>query len=167
MLSAHDLVRLPRRELRALAAGARPVEPSSLDDSEWRGTSLGLPRWVERLTWKKFKKVFHRDGPTLRGWNVRVLQNALAEPWITRVRRGRPVGFGHFVVRDAPTGGVLLDYGIEGARLPMRLVRDPLLALGDDLLLGWSDVMVRGRAWPTPTFFALERDVALTHVAHP
>ena len=56
--------------------------------TENRGISLGLPAWVERLSWKKFAKAFHRDPRTqrLRGWNVRIEQGAL--------QRARPRGGG-------------------------------------------------------------------------
>jgi hypothetical protein len=161
MLTMRDLLPMRRPELRSLARTASPIHPDMLD-GEWRGTSLGLPRLVERLTWKKFMKVFSRDPKTrvLRGWNVRIEQNGLDAPWIPRRRRGAPIIFGHFVVVDAPgaDGGVILDYGAANGPLhPMSRIRDPLLALGADLLLGWSDLALGKRRFETPTFFCLER----------
>ena len=162
MLTMRDLLPMRRSELRSVARSASPIDPRILDDSEWRGTSLGLPRLVERLTWKKFMKVFRRDPETrvLRGWNVRIEQNGLEAPWIPQQRRGAPVIFGHFVVVDAPApeGGVILDYGAANASFhPMSRIRDPHLSVGDDLLLGWSDVAIGTRRFATPTFFCLER----------
>ncbi|RLB64229.1 MAG: hypothetical protein DRI90_05055, partial [Deltaproteobacteria bacterium] len=60
-----------------LLTSGHSIDPRQLDDVEYRGISLGLPAIVEKLTWKKFKKVFHRDPATgvLRGWNVRMEQN--------------------------------------------------------------------------------------------
>jgi hypothetical protein len=120
------------------------------------------------MTWKKFKKVFHRDPVTkrLRGWNVRIVQDGLDAPWTPKMRGDRPVTFGHFEVvqpserrRRIPCRGLLLDYG---------LLRDPLVAMVEgstELLLGWSYLEL-GFTWlKTPSFFALLRDVPLTHVA--
>ena len=63
------LVHADHAELRAHLLAGHPIDPAALDDTEYHGISLGLPGWVDRLTWKKFFKVFHRDGATgrLRG----------------------------------------------------------------------------------------------------
>jgi hypothetical protein len=159
-----QLLRMTRRELDALLRRSHPIDPHALDDTcgepgtEYRGISLGLPRWVERLTWKKFKKVFRRDAQTgaVRGWNVRIQQNALDEPWIPMMRKGAPWSFGHFTVRD----DAVLDYG---------LMRDPLVSLEAgkvDLLLGVSDLALGPLSLRTPTYFCLERDHALGPPAH-
>jgi len=60
---------------RALRAG-HPIDEHALDDAEYQGISVGLPKFVERFTWKTFTKTFHRDPATgeLRGWNVRMEQ---------------------------------------------------------------------------------------------
>jgi len=149
---------------------------------EYRGVSLGLPTFVEKLTWKKFKKVFHRDPATgrLRGWNVRVVQNGLDEPWEPQIKRGEPVTFGHYEVVDpaghsVPSGcdkGLLIHYGLGGNRRRDGLgrLRDPIVALQPgsvELLLGWSYLDLRLRRVPTPSFFSLERDGALTHRVQP
>ena len=99
---------------RALAAGRR-IDPESLAGWTFHGTSLGLPSWLERLTWKTFAKAFVRDPDgTVRGWNVRCQQ---ADPprWRPRTRRGVPVTFGHFTVVDE-ADGLVLDYGRGGDR---------------------------------------------------
>jgi hypothetical protein len=158
---------------RALAAG-RPFDPATLAGWTYHGTSLGLPAWIERLTWKTFAKAFVRDPDNnrIRGWNVRCLQ-AVPPTWKPRTRAGTgtPVTFGHFeVVIEAP-GVVLLDYGKGGnARFdPVGTVRDPLVALDDraDLLLGQSLVAIAGRRIATPSYFLLERGTPVTHVARP
>lgn len=175
-----NLADLDRRRLMELLRSGHAIDPAALDNSEYRGTSLGLPGAVERLTWKKFKKVFYRDPATgaLRGWNVRTLQNAPGEPWIARTRRGRPVTFGHFAVVAARGArvparcdrGLLLDYGAgkNGRAHPITWLRDPLVALeagNPNRLLGWSYLEVGSLTLPTPSFFLLERDRPLTHVA--
>lgn len=142
--------RLSSRELaHAFAAGHR-FDPHSVAGWVYRGTSLGLPRWIDRLTWIKFAKAFdHRA----RGWNIRIEQTG---PWRPQLRRGRPITFGHFAVveRDA---GILLDY--SAGRGALRLLRDPVVALDDraDTLLGRSLVQLGPAAIPTPSYFLLER----------
>ncbi len=176
-MNASELFEMSRRELMQLLRNGHPIEPGALDDTEYRGTSLGLGRFIERLTWKKFKKVFHRDPErgVLRGWNVRLEQNAHEAPCVPKLRRGEPITFGHYQV-VSPSGyrvppgcdrGLLIHYGLgrNGALDPSQRVRDPLVALkaGDaELLLGWSYVDLGFACMPTPSFFALERDGPLS-----
>lgn len=143
--------------LAAILAAGHPVAPEQLAGAEYLGTSLGLPAWLERVTWKTFAKAFVADGSRVRGWNVRVDQRA---PYAPRIRRGRPVTFGHFVVvREGDTA--LLDYGAGSHRPdPLRVLRDPLVALepgSADRLLGCSLVDLAGVRLPTPSYFLLER----------
>jgi hypothetical protein len=169
-----DLLAATRGELRALLAGGHPIDPSRLDDTVYRGISLGLPAWVERLSWKKFAKAFHRDPRTgqLRGWNVRIEQDGLERPWRPRVRRGQPWTFGHFAV-VSDRARLLLDYGAGATRLtdPLRVLRDPVVALhagSVELLLGWSYLAIGPARIPTPSYFLLERDAPLeTAIAAP
>jgi hypothetical protein len=134
-----------------MRAGGR-VDPATLDGWVYRGISLGLPRWVERLTWTKFAKAFARDhAGVLRGWNVRCEQDGLDRPWRAKRRRGADVTFGPFVVVDGPDG-VVLDYGA---------LRDPLVTLDDGdvpVLLGRSLITIAGRTIGTPSYFVLARD---------
>ncbi|MGM0575934.1 MAG: hypothetical protein ACQEXJ_09420 [Myxococcota bacterium] len=182
MNSARDLLDLDRPALAELLRAGHPVDPAALDDKEYRGISLGLPGWVDRLLWKTFRKVFHRDPETglLRGWNVRCVQAGLEDGWRPQTRRGRPRTFGHYRVTSMeghrpprPVGdGLMLDYGPGGNRLldPTRALRDPVVALepgSADLLLGWSYLDLGLLRLPTPSYFVLERDGALTHRADP
>lgn len=156
-----ELLAAPRAYLRDLLAGGHPIEPRELVGT-YRGISLGLPAWVERLTWKKFAKVFERDprSGAVRGWNVRIEQDGLDLPWRPRLRGGRPWTFGYFAVATEH-GHAILDYGAGRAhRLdPLRVVRDPLVALHAGsvaLLLGRSDVVLGPARLPTPSYFLLE-----------
>lgn len=179
-MTRDDLLSLDARALAALLAAGHPIDPHSLDDREYRGISLGLPHFVEALTWKTFKKVFHRDPTTqrLRGWNVRMKQRGIDGPFEPLMRGGAPVTFGHYEVVEAtpdnvPAGcdrGLLIDYGRgDNRRLdPIRRLRDPVVALAAgsvDLLLGWSFVDLGFRRVSTPSYFCLERDTPLTHRA--
>jgi len=164
VIARAELLAASRDELRALLHGGHPIAPSRLDDTVYRGISLGLPAWIERLTWKKFAKAFHRDPHTgrLRGWNVRIEQDGLDRPWRARVRDGRPWTFGHFAV-VADRDRLLLDYGAGGNRRrdPLGALRDPLVALrasSVELLLGWSYLAIGPARIPTPSYFLLERD---------
>lgn len=177
-MNAADLAAMSRRELMAVMQAGHPIDPAALDDTEYRGVSLGLPRIVERLTWKTFKKAFHRDSTTgrLRGWNVRIDQRA-PEDYRPKTKRGRPVTFGHFEVvsaagYDMPRAcdrGLVLDYGRGRHRPfePTAALRDPIVAIeagSTELLLGWSYVELPLGRVGTPSFFSLERDRPLSFV---
>jgi hypothetical protein len=165
-IALDDLVRMGPRKLRRVFEAGHTFDVSELPDSEYHGVSLGLPRFVERLTWKKFKKVFHRnDAGAMRGWNVRVVQNQLDEEWCDRTKGGLPITYGHFSVDDSDSG-VVLDYGVGGGVL--NRVRDPLVSLragSTDRLLGYSGIEVLGRVVWTPSFFLLERGGPCTYEA--
>jgi hypothetical protein len=165
------------KQLRAVLAAGHAIDPAALPDSEYRGISLGLWNWVERLAWKTFVKTFHRDPETgaLRGWNVRIQQDGLDAPPRPRLRNGNPICWGYYQVvapddlcaRHNPRG-LMIHYGVEpNPRLdPARRVRDPLVALDPgsvDRLLGYSYVDL-GFALPTPSYFLLERVGPLSYV---
>ncbi len=159
-MTAAELNRLSNDELAEVMASAPTFDPATLAGSVYRGTSLGLPGWIERLTWKKFAKAFAREGDHVRGWNIRVEQDSLELPWRPRRRAGAPITFGPFAVKVTSTG-VVLDYNVRGGL--MRALRDPLIALDADadLLLGRSLLAIGSRRLPTPSFFTLERDRTL------
>jgi len=173
VIARADLLAASRDELRALLASGHPIDPARLDDTTYRGISLGLPAWVERLTWKQFAKAFHRDPHTgaLRGWNVRIEQDGLDRPWRARVRDGQPWTFGHFAV-VAEGDRLMLDYGAGGNRRRELLgaLRDPLVALhagSVELLLGRSDLAVGPARVATPSYFLLEREGPLAAAVAP
>lgn len=167
-ISRDQLLVMKRRELADLLGRGHPIDPHALDDTAYRGISLGLPRWAERLSWKTFQKTFHRDASTgqLRGWNVRVEQRGLDAASVPKLRRGAPFTFGHYEVvelpESAPRGlrrGLLIDYSPE--RGLVSRVRDPIVALHEgsvELLLGWSYVDLGWLRIPTPSYFVLERE---------
>jgi hypothetical protein len=179
---ARDYLNLSRRQLLDCMRAGHPIDPAALDDFEYRGVSLGLPTLVERLSWKTFKKAFHRDPATgrLRGWNVRLEQNGLDGACVPMMKHGQPVTFGHFSVEPAARYrvpeqvglGLVLDYGLGGNRRRegTYFVRDPVVAVtagSVDLLLGWTYLDLPLAPVGTPSFFTLERDCPLTHVHSP
>ena len=52
MSIAKTLRSASRSVLRQHILEGHPVDPKALEGFAYRGTSLGLPRFVERLTWK-------------------------------------------------------------------------------------------------------------------
>lgn len=176
-MSLHQLLPLSRAELDMRLRRGHAIDPEALADTEYLGVSLGLPGWVERLTWKKFKKTFCRVASGgLRGWNVRVRPSPVDQPWEDELRDGRPRCWGHYQVRAASAypeagpyrGGLMIDYSAyAGPANPQRWIRDPLVALqpGDaQLLLGVSYLDLAGRRLMTPTYFALQRGGPLNWV---
>ena len=178
-MNVAEVWRMSPGEHADLLAGGHPIDPRALEDQEFRGVSLGLPGVVEKLTWKKFRKAFHRDPGTgrLRGWNVRLVQDGLERQDTPREDRGAPKAFGHFEVRDlggyrwpggrrAPSEGLMLDYGRGGNGWdPIRFLRDPLVALdaGDpSVLFGWSYLALAGR--PVPVCVILLPQVSIPYL---
>jgi len=179
-MTLDDLIAMSADELDRAMKGGHPVDPDVLADREFDGVSLNLPTIVEKLTWTKFAKVFHRDGSALRGWNCRVVQSPITSPWVLETKGGEPITYGHYAVvpcdgyrMPRPYGaGLMLDYGRGGnnALDPAGRARDPIVAVheGDStLLLGWSYLDLGVTTVATPSFFALRRGVELSHVVAP
>lgn len=181
MSIAKSLRNASARELRARIVEGHSVDPKSLEGFAYRGTSLGLPAFVETLTWKTFQKTFHRDEATgrLLGWNVRLHQDGIDAPSRPIVKDGRPVCVWHYEVIEPrgvpmPTGfdrGLIIDY--SRAQNPffetVRWMKDPLVALSPgsaDELLGVSYAVLGGVCIETPTYFTLEREHRIRHVPY-
>lgn len=180
MKTARDFLSLDKRALGAMLSAGHAIDPSQLDDTEYRGVSLGLPGPIVALTWLVFRKTFHRDPATgrLRGWNVRMEQNGLEGARVPQRANGEPICFGHYEVGpargyDSPIPcdqGLMIDYGRgKNGRLdPVRRARDPIVALeagSTERLLGWTYLDLGIKRVGTPSFFLLEREGPLTHVA--
>jgi hypothetical protein len=144
-------------ELAAEFTAGKPFHPSQVAGFVYRGTSLGLPAWVDRIAWKQFAKAFAGG----RGWNIRVEQDGLDRPWRPRMRDDRPITFGHFAVVEQ-RGQIVLDYSV--GRGLLRALRDPIVALDTaaDTLLGRSLIQIGPAAIPTPSYFLLERLAPVT-----
>jgi hypothetical protein len=177
VITARDLLGLGPSELGKRMEKGFPVSADDLAGFEYRGTSLGLPSLVERLTWKTFVKAFHRPASdtSVRGWNVRMEQTGLGGPLIPKAKNGIPITFGHFRVvpivdgsiPHGVKGAVLIDYGVPGNPAPLSRLRDPVVALNEgdaDTLLGFTYVDSPFGKIGTPSFFSLERARPLTHV---
>ncbi|MBL4637042.1 MAG: hypothetical protein JKY56_24525 [Kofleriaceae bacterium] len=158
---ALDLCELSRAELALRFHNAAPLRPEAIAGHQYCGVSLGLPRLVEKLSWKKFSKAFEMSrAGTLSGYNVRTEDDALDLPWRAKTRDGKPWTFGAFQVVEEH-GDLLLDYG-KGTTgySPLRRLRDPLRRIDEDgdLHLGRSLIQLWGkRRIATPSWFVLQR----------
>ncbi len=178
-MTLDDLLPLGPFALHDVLLRGHPVDPSAMHDREYHGIALGNPALFERLSWKTFKKVFHREPDTglIRGWNVAVEQRGAHGPFVDRLKMGERITYWHYgLVR--PDGyrmpadyrrGLIIDYGLaeRGACNVQRRIRDPLMAVnagGADLLLGYSWADLGIVQVPTPSFFALVRGGPLTYV---
>ncbi len=162
-------------ELHAALLAAPAPEQDQLAGFEYRGTSCGLPDWADRGA-KKFKKVFVSEEGGVRGWNIRMRQDGLEQPWRDASMFGKQVTYGHYRFvgpgdRDRskryPLAAVL-DYGLGGNRRmdPLRSVADYLVDVSGDgsVLLGRMYLNLGVLAPTTPSYFVLERDVSVRRV---
>lgn len=178
MSTARELRTAPARVLREHIVHGYPVDPRDIEGWAYRGTSLGLPSFVERLTWKTFQKTFHRDPGSgrLLGWNVRLEQDGIDAPSRPKIKRGRPVTEWNYEVVPPdgvpmPAGfdrGLIIDYSLApNPPGPMRFTKDPLVSLSPDNadeMIGVSYLVIGGRTLETPTYFTLEREEGVTYV---
>jgi hypothetical protein len=180
--NVEQILALNKKELRSLLTTSHPLNPEDLAGYVYKGTSVGMPGWVDKALWKTFAKTFYKDPETgqIRGWNIKLKQGKLGDNKIEPLKTwsGKPKTFGHFHVISAADyktmplpchHGLMLDYGLgANSRLdPSRLIRDPLLAIqpgNSDFLIGWSYVALGSRPIGTPSFFVLERHGPIGYV---
>lgn len=162
-----------------MLAEGHSIDRSALRDTVYKGISLGLPSFIEALSWVVFAKTFQHvpEGDSLRGWNVRCEQTPLESPVKYRTKRdGSVETFGPYIVRELRDTdarprpyreGLMIDYSMDGrARGSMARTRDPIVAVeagSVDVLLGWSWISVGSGGVSTPSYFALLREKPLDH----
>ncbi|MBT3219797.1 MAG: hypothetical protein HN348_11965 [Proteobacteria bacterium] len=143
MITKEDLLGMSRRDLKGTLAKGHPIEAEELSNREYHGISLGLPRWAEKLSWKKFKKVFRREQfGGLRGWNVAVVDNSRLSPG--------PAGS---VGRDSSTGNLCFESASVALRPRNGLDEDWIDAKrGNVPITYWHYVVVpaQGHLLPGP-----------------
>lgn len=165
-----EIWKMRRPQLRELLEKGYKIDPKELGGFAYHGVSLGLPRWIEALSWKTFTKAFVSDDSGVRGWNIRMQQTGVDGARLPVKRKGRDKCFGHFAVRALSAGkmqqrfpnALILDYGAKSIQAdPMlRGMRDPIVALQENdarLLLGCSWLSVAGGEFATPSYFTLQR----------
>ena len=163
-----QLVRSDDRTLDKIFAASPAPAFDALVGFEWRGWNTD-PN-LKYLGLKKFIKAFFRAEHGDEGCNVKVFQNALADPWKPRTRRGKLDAFAFYLVRsqDERTRlarnprALLIDYAAS-RRNPVyhveRTIRDYLVqpyAEDRDTMLGRAYVGI-GRARFASSFFVIER----------
>jgi hypothetical protein len=173
---------LSRKSLATMLAEGHSIDRTALADTVYKGISLGLPSFVEALSWVVFAKTFQYVPATytLRGWNVRCEQTPLESPVKYRTKKdGSVETFGPYLVREIREtdarprpyrDGLMIDYSMDGhARGSMARTRDSIVAVeagSVDVLLGWSWISVGKGGLSTPSYFALLRERTLDH-QHP
>jgi len=180
MPTTDEFLKMNGRELLDVLRAGKNIDPTALEGYAYKGISLGLPEFVDKLAWKTFQKTFFRDPASghLRGWNVRLEQRGIDAKSVPLQAKGVPVTFGHYhvVPYDVPVpkapglAGLLIHYGKGGNSVldPMHRMRDPIVALEEgnaDRLLGWSYADLGFTRVGTPSFFLLEREHPIDYVA--
>jgi hypothetical protein len=177
-LALEDLMAMNRHQLHAIIERASPLRLDALEEKQYQGIDLSLPRFMNRILWKTFRKTFHRDPQTgaLRGWNVRMEQTGIDGPRIPmKDRNGKPRTFAHYEVRSAVglrfprgwKGAHYLDYGVVGNPFIEDLGYTPLVAVNEgsmDLLLGWEVFKLGPLFIPLPDYWALRLEGPLEEV---
>lgn len=178
-ITLEDLMTMNAAQLHAIVQRAEPLDLDALADTTYTGIDLSLPAWVTRLLWKSFRKTFHRDPQSgvIRGWNVKVQQTGWAQPpEPKRDAKGRPITFGHYVVRSAEglpfprgwKGPHFIDYRMAGNRFfdfPANAGYCPLVSVNagsSELLLGWEIFNVAGIQIPLNDYWVLKREGPLS-----
>lgn len=167
---------MSQSERKQVMMNAYPFDADALDNKMYRGIDLSLPKIMNMILWKTFRKTFVRDPQTgdIRGWNVRMEQTGWDGPGVTKKKNGKQISFGHYRVRPAkgikwPSGWAgeqYLDYHVAGNPWydPGAPGFCPLVAVNkgsNDLLLGW-EIVKFGPVWiPLPDFWALKLEGTL------
>ncbi len=122
------------------------------------------------LGFRKFKKGFYRSDGNVCGYNVKVDQNGLIDPWVDQVKKGESVKHGWYDVLDIDAestdnlypNSLLLNYDSERNPKvdPSRVLRDYLVQVdpeNTDLYLGKAFVAL-GPKRVFVSYFILERE---------
>ena len=130
--------------------------PSMEELSGWEFRGYNTLDLAAIAGFRKFKKGFYREDPSrdfalgINGYNVKVAQNNLGEPWIDKFKRGESVKHGWYDVYPVRLteldnkypNSLLINYGISSKNAvydPARLMRDYIVQVypdNPDLLLG-------------------------------
>ena len=171
ILTLDDLLKMSHAERKQVMFAAHPIDVAALDKTMYRGIDLSLPKIMNMILWKTFRKTFIKDEKTgeIRGWNVRMEQTGWEGAGVTKKKNGKQISFGHYRVRPAKDikwpggwkGEQYLDYGVAGNHWwdPGAPGFCPLVAVNkgsNQLLLGW-EIMKFGPVFiPLRDFWALK-----------
>jgi len=179
-ISLDDLLNMTNQHRRQVMFNAHPLDVDALDNTMYRGIDLSLPRIMNMILWKTFRKTFVRDPESgeMRGWNVRMEQTGWEGPGKPMTdSRGEQISFGHYRVKSARgikfpggwSGEQFLDYTSAGNPWfdPAAMGYTPLVAVNkgsNDLLLGWEIFKIGPVFVPLPDFWALKLEGPLDKV---
>lgn len=155
-----ELVGRPPEELAACMRRGGTPDLDRLAGAEFRGANTA--GWTVRLRMQQFVKGFEwRPDGTMSGYNRRVAQDGLDGQWASP---GKPFAF--FAVRPVDPAArdnhylqaLLLDYGAGGNPWydPSRPIRDYLVQVDDELLLGRAFLAFGPLRPSARTYFVLE-----------
>lgn len=143
-----SLTRLSNAELEKIFAGSPGPDCANIAGYEWRG--YNVPWFTKLLGIQKFIKGFFAEGGGYAGYNIPVIQNGIACPWLPLPHPDNPKRFGFYrLARVEPSArdnfypkALLLDYGASSRNAfyrAERVLRDYLVQPdpdNHDLLLG-------------------------------
>jgi len=171
IITLDDLLKMSHSERKQVMFNAHPIDVAALDKTMYRGIDLSLPKIMNMILWKTFRKTFIRDEKSgdIRGWNVRMEQTGWEGAGVTKKKNGKQITFGHYRVRPAKDikwpgawkGEQYLDYLIAGNHWwdPGRPGFCPLVAVNkgsNALLLGWEMIKFGPVIIPLRDFWALK-----------
>jgi hypothetical protein len=163
------LCRAPESTLETLMLRGTAPRLEQLQGYEFRG--FNVHPGAEIIRSRKFKKGFYAEpgvDDLLQGYNVRVAQNGLLNPWIDVLRRGEPIRefpYEAYPVRqgvdDRYPQSLFLDYGLasKSALDPSMYLRDYLAQVyldNADLFIGRAFYAL-GPVWLPLSYMVLER----------
>ncbi len=155
-------------ELEELMLSSKAPKIGNLKGWEFKGyKSLDV---TTLLGFRKFKKGFFQDGDQFRGYNVKVKQNGLIDPWIDLEKGGVSVKHGWYDVYPVKSeekdnlypNALMLNYSSERNPKadPSRFLRDYLVQVdpkNPNLLLGKAYVAL-GPKRVFVSYFILEKE---------
>jgi hypothetical protein len=169
-LTYEALCRSPERLLEERMQRGVTPRLEDLQGYEFRG--FNVHPGAELIRSRKFKKGFYAEPGVedlLQGYNVRVLQNGLLNPWVDKLERGEPIREFPYEARPLRRGhdperypnALFLDYGLssKSALDPSIYLRDYLVQVYEDnpdLHVGRAFYAL-GPVWNPLSYMVLER----------
>ena len=152
------------------------IAPDLTSLAGWEFKGYNTPDFIELLGFRKFKKGFYIENPSLdpkqeiAGYNVQVLQNPLGDDWFDKIHDGQSVKHGWYdcyqVRMTDPDckypNAALINYDVprNSSLDPTRKLRDYLVQVypdNPDLLLGKAYVALFGPIRVFVSYFVLGR----------
>jgi len=177
------MLQMNPKDVAEVFKNGHPIKTEELHNTQYLGVDLSLPKWVNKILWKTFRKTFYRDPVTgvLRGWNVKLEQTGYDFPTVAKKNsKGEELAFGYYHLLPAlgkkfPKGWQgtdYLDYGVAGnSTFDMaKLGYCPLVAVNEgstDLLLGWEVFKIGNLFIPLNDYWLLKKEGELKVVSNP